>query len=334
MSTQITIIGLGQIGASIGMALKGNKNIRRVGCDKAAAVAKAAQSLEVVDEIKNLPAAVKDAAIVVLCLPLSEIRETFKQIGPWLADNAVVMDTAPIKSGVTQWAKQFIPTGRFYIGLVPGIHSDYIASLEFGLNAAMPDLFRKGIFAVDVPPATPENIVNLALDFCHLLGAKPMLTDMLESDGLMTSVHVLPQLTAAVLLNATIGQPGWQEARKLAGRPYAGVTSGMAYHDDPISLREAVLANRTSAVHALDTLMAALQGLRDDIEQGNEEGVSTRLNEADKDREAWLDERGEATWLKEGGDQEERPGFGRLMGQTIFGSTVFQRNAGAKKKKK
>ncbi len=313
MNTQITIIGLGQIGASIGMALKDNKNIKRVGCDKDTAVAKAAQSLEVVDEIKNLPAAVKDAAIVVLCLPLSEIREMLRHIGPWLADNAIVMDTAPIKSGVNQWAKEFIPTGRFYIGLVPGINSHYIASLEFGLNAAMPDLFNKGIFAVDVPPNTPENIVNLVLDFCRLLGAKPMLTDMLESDGLMTSVHVLPQLAAAALLNATIGQPGWQEARKLAGRPFAGVTSGMAYHDDANSLREAVLANRTSTVHALDILIAALKGLRDDIEHGNEEGVSARLNEAGKDREAWLDERGEADWLKRAAIRKRCPAFANSL---------------------
>ena len=166
-----------------------------------------------------------------------------------------------------------------------------------------------------------------------MLGAKPMLTDMLESDGLMTSVHVLPQLTAAALLNATIGQPGWLEARKLAGRPFAGVTSGMAYHDDADSLRDAVLANRTSTVHALDTLMAALKGLRDDIEQENEEGVSMRLTEADKDREAWLDERGEAAWLKEGGNQEDVPSFSQYIGQTLFGSTVFERNAKAKKKK-
>ncbi|MGA7192333.1 MAG: prephenate dehydrogenase/arogenate dehydrogenase family protein [Anaerolineales bacterium] len=333
MNTQITIIGLGQIGASIGMALKDNKNIKRVGCEKDTAVAKAAQSLEVVDEIKSLPAAVRDAAIVLLCLPLNEIREMMRHIGPWLADSAIVMDTSPIKSGVIQWAKEFIPTGRFYIGLVPGINSEYIASLEFGLNAAMPDLFKKGIFAVDVPPGTPENIVNLAMDFCRLLGAKPMLTDMLESDGLMTSVHVLPQLAAAALLNATIGQPGWLEARKFAGRPFAGVTSGMAYHDDADSLREAVLANRTNTIHSLDILMAALKGLRDDIEQGNKEGMSERLNDAGTDREAWLDERGEAAWLKEGGDQEEMPDFGRLIGQTIFGSSVFDRNIRTKKKK-
>ena len=333
MNTQITIIGLGQIGASIGMALKGNKSLKRIGCDKDVAVAKAAQSLEVVDEIKSLPAAVKASGIVILCLPLSETRETLRQIGPWLADNTLVMDTMPIKSAVAQWAREFIPPGRFYIGLVPGIGSQYIASLEFGLNAAMPDLFRKGIFAVDVPPNTPENIVNLAFDFCRSLGAKPMLTDTLESDGWMTSVHVLPQLTAAALLNAAIGQPGWQEARKFAGRPFAGVTSGMAYHDDADSLREAVLANRTGTVYALDVLMAALKGLRDDIEQGNAEGVSERLNESVKDREAWLDERSEANWLKEGGDQEDVPGFGQHIGQTLFGSTVFERNAKLKKKK-
>ena len=105
MNTQITIIGLGQIGASIGMALKDNKNIKRVGCDKDAAVAKAAQSLEVVDEIKSLPAAVKDSGMIVLCLPLSEMRATLMNMSPWLADHALVMDTAPIKSGVTKWAQ-------------------------------------------------------------------------------------------------------------------------------------------------------------------------------------------------------------------------------------
>jgi prephenate dehydrogenase len=333
MNTQVTIIGLGQIGASIGMALKENKNIKRVGFDKDAAVAKAAQSLEVVDEIRSLPAAVKDAAIILLCLPLGEIRETLRQIGPWLSDNAIVMDTAPIKSGTMKWAKELIPPGRFHLGLVPGINPHYMTSLEYGLNTAEPDLFQKGIFVIDAPQGTPEAIVNRAFEFSRSVGAKPMLFDAIESDGLMMLVHILPQLAAAALLNATVGQPGWQEARKLAGRPFAGVTAGMAIQDDADSLREAVLANRTSAVYALDMLMAAMKGLRDDIEQGNEQDVSERLNEAAKDREAWLDERAEAAWLKEGGDQEDVPSFGQHIGQTIFGSTVFDRNIRTKKKK-
>ncbi len=39
-------------------------------------------------------------------------------------------------------------------------------------------------------------------------------------------MHVLPQLAAAALLDTTVDKPGWQEARKLAGRPYATVTAG------------------------------------------------------------------------------------------------------------
>ena len=333
MSSQITIIGLGQIGASIGLALKGQKDIKRVGYDKDAAVSKAARSLEVVDEVKNLPGAVKEAAIVVLCLPLNEMHETMRHIGPWLADNALLMETAPIKSGTFKWAREVIRPGRFCIGLVPAINYKHIISLEYGLKAAEPDLFRKGTFALDVPRGTPEEVVNRAFDFCRMVGVKPMLADLPESDGWMTSVHVLPQLTAAALLNATVGQAGWQEARKFAGRPFATVTSGMAIHDDAESLLEAVLANRTTTVHALDTLMAALKGLRDDIEQGNEQGVSERLTDSVKDREAWLDEREQAAWLNEGGDQEDVPSFGQHVGQTLFGNTVFDRNAGRRKKK-
>ncbi len=334
MNTQITLIGLGQIGASIGMALKDKKNIKRVGYDKDPAVAKAAQRLDVVQEIKKLPAAVKEAAIVVLSLPLNEIRETLRTISPWLADDAIIIDTAPVKSGVMQWAEELIPTGHFYVGLVPGINVQYVASLQYGLKAAEADLFKTGIFAVVVPPNTPEQIIERVFEFCGLLGAKPMLTDPFESDGLMASVHVLPQLTAAALVNATIGQPGWQEARKLAGRPFVGVTSGMAYHDDVDSLRHAVLANRASTVHALDTLMAAIKGLRDDFDQGNEEGVAERLNSSVLDREAWLDERSAADWLKEAGDKDEIPSFSERMGQMLLGSTVIGRGSKLNNKKK
>ena len=95
------------------------------------------------------------------------------------------------------------------------------------------------------PPARRIEVEQLAMNLVRMLDAKPMLADIAESDGLMTTAHLLPQLTSAALLDATIDQPGWAEARKLAGRPFVGVTGGLAYYDDPASLKEAVLANRT-----------------------------------------------------------------------------------------
>ncbi len=332
MTVQITIIGLGQIGASIGMALKEKKSLlHRVGYDKDAAVCRAAESLEVVDEIRGLSAAVKEAHIVLLCLPLSEMHQTLKRIGPDLKEKAVVIDTAPVKSGVFAWVQESIPQGRFYIGLVPALNPQALSSSETGLHAARPDLFRHTVMVVDAPRGTPAEVEGLAFDLVHLLGAKPMLADPAESDGLMATVHLLPQLTAAALLNATVDGPGWSEARKLAGRPYSSLTGGIAYYDDPSSLKEAALADRLNVVHALDVMLAALKGLRDDIEQGDGAGIAEHLNQAFEARERWLTERESAEWLREGGEATEIPDAGERMRQMFFGGTAIDRGKHKKK---
>jgi len=331
MTTQITIIGLGQIGASIGMALKDKKDsLQRVGFDKDPGVVRAAETLDVVDKIKNLPEAVRDADIVLLCLPLGEMRATLQKIGLRLKTNAVVMDTAPLKGSMVEWTKSYVPAGRHYIGLVPAVNTEAMSAPEMGFKAARPDLFKNTVMVVDAPPGTLYEAEQLAMNFVRMLDAKPMLADVAESDGLMTTVHLLPQLTSAALLAATIDQPGWAEARKLAGRPFVGVTGGVAYFDDPASLKEAALANRPAVVHALDVMMASLKGMRDEIEKGDEEGLKDRLGQAFDARERWLDERGEAEWLKEGGDAMDLPELGEQILQTLFGSRIIDRN---KKKK-
>ena len=119
-------------------------------------------------------------------------------------------------------------------------------------------------------PRSTGAVEELALNVVRLLGAKPMLADPSEADGIMTTAHLLPQLASSALIEASIGTPGWQEARKLAGRPFAAVTGGMAYFDDPASLEAAALANSARVVHGLDVLIAALKGMRDEIDRQDE----------------------------------------------------------------
>lgn len=331
MTTQITIIGLGQIGASIGMALGDKKTtLHRVGFDKDSGVTRAAETLNVVDEIKGIPDAVKDADIVLLCLPLGEMRSMLQKIGLRLKENAIVMDTSPVKAPMIEWTKAYLPAGRYYIGLVPAVTMQAVSTPETGFKAARPDLFKNTVMVIDTPPGTPAEVEQLAINLARILDAKPMLTDIAESDGLMTSAHLLPQLTSAALLDATIDQPGWAEARKLAGRPFVGVTGGLAYYDDPASLKEAALANRTVVMHALDMMMAALKGMRDDIEKGDEAALKERLGQAFEARERWLNERGAADWMKEGGNAVELPELGEQILSSLFGNRIIDRN---KKKK-
>ncbi len=336
MSGQIAIIGLGQIGASVGLALKqNNSSLHRLGFDKEIAVLNAAQSLGVVDQaVRRLPDAIRDADIVLLALPLGQIPEMMKYVVPHLKENAVVMDTAPVKSSVSKMMRDMLPEGRYYVGLVPTVTTDALASTEAGLKAARPDLFRRTVMIVDVLSGMPAEVEQLAVNFVKLLGAKPLIADLAESDGIMTATHILPQLAAAALLGSVIDQPGWSDGRKLAGRPFVGVTGGLAYFDDPASLKAAVLGSPQASVHALDVLIAFLRGLRDDIEKQDEESVGERLQEAFEARERWLNERGAAAWLSEGGESADLPNVGEQMMQMFFGESLFNRVKRGKDKSK
>jgi len=298
MSMQITIIGLGQIGGSIGLALGGQKtSLKRVGHDKKTDVEKAALSRGAVDETKhNLPSAVREADLALLCLPISQVRETLEIIAPDLKEGAVVIDTAPVKSMVAKWAAELLPPGRHYVGLVPALNPEMIHDFKFGLEAASPDLFKRGLMVIDAPHGTPGEVMHLASDLASLLGASVMLADPAESDGLMARMHLLPQLAAAALLNATVDQPGWLEARKVGGRPYAAVTSGLAYQDEIDSLRMLSLHDRANIVHYLDVMIASLRGLREDIAAEDDDGVAARLEQALEGRVRWMQERQLADW--------------------------------------
>ena len=327
MPVQITIIGLGQIGASIGLALKSRgASVTLVGHDKDQRAANAAQETGAVDSCKyNLPDSVRDARIIVLALPFSEVRETLEVIAPELQEGTLILDTALSKGTVAAWANELIPQGRFYVGLFPAIHPDKLHGIDYGVAAASADLFEKGVMVVTAPYGTPENVFKLTTDFIELLGSLPLLMDTAEADGLLGKVHVLPQLAAAALLDATLDQPGWQEGKKLAARPYAAVTSGFAYHDDAVSIREVALENRENLVRLINSYITSLIQLRDELEDGDREALGTRLENAWNGRVRWFDERVDAEWLNKETQKIDAPSFGERVNQMLFGSALSDR---------
>src|SRR3990172_1278709 len=164
MAVQVTIIGLGQIGTSIGLALAEHKQIlHRVGHDRDLGIARRAEKRGAPDKVMiTLPAAVREADLVILSLPIDQIRETLSLIGQDLKESAVVMDTGPVKEVVASWAKELLPEGRHYVGLTPVLNPVYLHDLDSGLNAAHPDLFRGGLVAIVSPPRVPPPATQTA----------------------------------------------------------------------------------------------------------------------------------------------------------------------------
>lgn len=320
MSVQITIVGLGQIGASVGLALSEHTNIvYRVGHDRDLGIARRAEKAGALDKVMiNLPSAVREADLVLLSLPMDQIRETLAIIAQDLKESAVVMDTGPVKEVVASWAGELLPEGRYYVGLTPVLNPVYLRAIDSGVDAAHPDLFRGGLMAIVSPLHTPSEAIKLAADLTRLLGAGPLFADPLEMDGLMAATHTLPQLMAAALLNATVDQPGWNEGRKVAGRSYTEATGAIMHPTSAETLKAAALLNRDNVIRVVDGLIASLQTIRNDIEGNQADALEDRLKRAREGQERWWKERQSASWTGEEAPAVEMPKasdlFGRLLG--------------------
>jgi len=320
MSVQITIVGLGQIGASVGLALGDHRElVRRVGHDRDFGIARRAEKMGALDKVVvNLPSAVREADLVLLALPIDQMRDTLAVIREDLKEGVVVMDTGPVKEIVAAWAAEILPPERYYVGLTPVINPAYLHEVDTGVEAAHPDLFRNGLMSIIAPRETPSEAIKLAADLTRLLGATPLFADPLEMDGLMAATQTLPQLMAAALLTVTIDQPGWREGRKIAGRSYAETTISITHPTEAATLRAAALFNRENVLRVLDGLIASLQSIRNDIHTQDAKALDERLARARRGREEWLKQRTAANWLEEDLPPAETPTssewFGRLLG--------------------
>lgn len=328
MTVQITIIGLGQIGTSAGLALAGQKElVRRIGHDRDIRIARQAEKMGALDRVEiNLPNSVRDSDLILLSLPADQIRETIEIIAPDLKEGAVVMDTGPAKEAVVQWVKELIPPQRHYVGLTPVINPAYLHQTETGVDAAREDLFQHGLMAIVAPVGTNSEALKLAADLTRLLGSTPLFSDPVEVDGLMGATHLLPQLMAAALLNATTDQPGWREARKFAGRAYAEVSGPIVHLGEASTLKAAVLMNRENIVRLLDSAVAALMALRNDIQAGDEASLDERLKRARKGRERWWKQRQAGDWPNEEAPGLEMPENTGMMAR-LFGTAWGQRKS-------
>ena len=317
MTVNITIIGLGQVGTSIGLALAAYPDkVHRTGHDRRFEQANKAHNLGALDKFEiNLPRSVEDADLVILSLPMHEIEETLRIIAPDLRDSCVIVDTAPYKEPVAAWFQTHVGAGRHYVGLVPALSPHHITELERPFHA---DLFKGGVVGLVSLPGTPGDAVKLAADLVTLLGAEPFFMDMLEADNLMASSHLLPQLLSVALLDMTIDFSGWQEMRRLAGRPYAAATLSAASQDEPKALAHAVLANPQASLRAMDAYIQTLTALRTAIAVGEEDELVRRFEQARTGRDKWWQERTTGDWLKVEMGRVDLPKKSNFMGR-LFG---------------
>jgi prephenate dehydrogenase len=304
---QITIVGTGSIGTSIGLALRqSDEPLLIVGHDKEPRHAGAAKKLKAVDKTAwNLIGACEAADIVILAIPMPAIEETLRAVAPHLKEGCVVTDTASLKAQVVEWAEELLPQSVNFVGGNPVVVSD-----GAGPDSADADLFQGNLYCITPAANAHPDAVSLASSLVALLGGQPYFLDPAEHDGLMAGVEHLPQAVALALALSTMQESAWREMRKLAGGSFERITALIG--DDPDALSSVLLANQDNLVRWLGAYAAALDQVRDLVAQGDHEPLAQAIDQAVVARNQWSRDRDEG-FAEFKPVEVERSGFLRQM---------------------
>ncbi len=312
---RVSVVGLGLIGGSIGLALRQADVVSTViGHDRERTAGNEAKRLGVVDQVHwNLISACEDSDLVILALPVGAIEETLKVIGPYLRPGCVIMDTASVKRPVMTWATEHLPGRVHFVGGNPILSTAFEA--QGGLEAARADLFQTGVFCLVPSPTADSDAVKLVTDLVSILGAKPLFMDAAEHDGLLAAVEHLPTVLALAMLEVVIYQPAWRELRKVAGPAFEAGTQLVTLNS--VAHSDLYVLNRDNLVRWIDQLSASLNSIRQTLEEDQAEALLERFQHALEGRQKWLLDRSEGQWFE--GPRTEMPARMSVM-DSLFGS--------------
>lgn len=317
MTVTVTIIGLDQIGASLGLVLGEHKDyFTRIGIDREPLTSGKAQKMGAVDRIEyKVPVAVENANIIILALPADEVHDMLEAIAPVVKPNAVIIDTSTLQTAVAAWAEELLPEDRYLISMTPTINPAYLNETQVGIDAARADLFKNSLMIITHPYSAHPDAIKLTADIARLTGANLYFAETAEADGILAATDLLPKLASVGLLSAITSQPSWREGQRIAGRSFAQTTSAALLLEENAQLGHTALANRENTLRLLDELIANLQEIRDYLADQDADNLNKVMQKAVKERKDWLKRRLSGDFEAE---KEEKPSIGDTL-KRLFG---------------
>lgn len=262
---QITIIGNGLIGGSLGLALKKNKfRGRIVGSDRAP-VLERAQEKGAIDEGHTNPAdAVHGSDVVVLATPVVAAIDLIERLGPALPAKTLLTDVGSTKAQVVERATKILgkAAGQRFLAGHPMAGKE-----QAGVEFADPDLFQGAAWFFTPLPGQDiyRGLCGEFLDWVEKIGARLASMDAAEHDQLCAWISHLPQMISTALAASLVEEFG-EDAPLLeaGGRALREMTRISA---SPYSMwRDVAITNKKNLGDALLKLEQRLAHIRENLD--------------------------------------------------------------------
>ncbi|BCA59925.1 prephenate/arogenate dehydrogenase family protein [Sphingomonas sp. HMP6] len=261
---RVTIIGIGLIGSSIARAVRANMpTVRLTGYDADPDVRATADALQLFDDVADSSgAAVIDADLVILCVPVGAMGAAAAGFAADLPTDAVVSDVGSCKAEVVRALSEALPGAT----IVP---AHPVAGTErSGPEAGFATLFNKRWCILTPPEEADPLAVERVAEFWRRLGADVEMMAPDHHDRVLAITSHLPHLIAYTIVGTAsdMEEVTRSEVIKYSAGGFRDFTRIAA--SDPTMWRDVFLTNREAVLEMLQRFSEDLSALQRAIRWG------------------------------------------------------------------
>ena len=294
----VALIGIGLIGSSLAHAMRRGRLAGHIsGFAKSEATRAKARELGIVDTVHETAAeAVREADLVVLCVPISAYREIAASIAKDLKPGAILTDVGSVKGAVVRDVAPHVPAGVHFI---PG--HPIAGTEQSGPEAGFAELFDNRWCILTPLPGSDLEAVEKLEALWRALGSHVDRMSPDHHDLALAITSHLPHLIAynIVATAADLEEVTNSEVIKYSAGGFRDFTRIAA--SDPIMWRDVFLNNKEAVLEMLGRFSEDLSALQRAIRWSDGEQLLTLFTRAREIRRG----------IVAAGQDTARPDFGR-----------------------
>ncbi len=272
---RITIVGVGMIGGSLGMAIKKNKLAREVvGLSYQQASLDAAIKNKAIDVgFTDVQKAIRNSDLVILATPVDSIIKLLSAINPYLKRGCVVTDVGSAKVEIMEAVEKKLKASNFFVGSHPLAGSEKIGS-----DNAREDLFENTLCVMTPKKETHRTARERVKYFWTKLGANVKCLKPEEHDEILSYISHLPHLMAYGLMETIpknfieYAAQGLKDTTRIAG-------------SSPQMWNDICMSNSKYVLKSLDEMVKNLSHLRKAIVRHDQKTLMDHFTKAKEKRD-------------------------------------------------
>jgi len=245
---RLALIGMGLIGSSIARAARAQGVVGSIAATaRSAQTRKRVKELGIADTVTETNAeAVKDADLVIVCIPVGQSGAVAKEIGPHLKPGTTVSDVGSVKGSVLRDMAPHLPAGVHFVPAHPVAGTEYS-----GPDSGFAELFINRWCILTPPEKADTAAVERLAAFWRALGANVETMTADHHDLVLAITSHVPHLIAYTIVGTAdeLGSVTRSEVLKFSAGGFRDFTRIAA--SDPTMWRDIFIANKEAVLEML-----------------------------------------------------------------------------------